>query len=108
MMKHLSAWLAAFLITAVLGIGILVIGFNALSNRNTVTTQDSPASAALAQTISTGDTQQMQDQIAQYQAQLDQANQQIEQYQSLIAALARRGVIVIGDDGRIYLPGTTQ
>ena len=105
-MKHLTAWLSAFLITAVLGLGILLLGLSTLTNRNTVAMQDSPS--AVTQNISSGDVQQMQSLIDQYQTQLDQANQQIQEYQSLIVALARRGVIVIGDDGRIYLPGTTQ
>jgi uncharacterized protein HemX len=107
-MKHFTAWLAAFLITAVLGLGIVVIGFSALTNRNTVAMQDSASSAAISQNISTGDAQQTQALLTQYQAQLDQANQQIEQYQSLIMALAQRGVITIGNDGRIYIPGNTQ
>ena len=107
-MKHFTAWLAAFTITAVLGLGILVIGFSALTNRNTVTMQDTASSASISQNISTGEAQQMQALLGQYQAQLDQANQEIEQYQSLIMALAQRGVIVIGNDGRITLPGNTQ
>jgi uncharacterized protein HemX len=107
-MKHFTAWLAAFLITAVLGLGILLLGFSTLTNRNTVAMQDSPASVTQNVSAGTGDVQQMQSLINQYQTQLDQANQQIQEYQSLIVALARRGVIVIGNDGRIYLPGTTQ
>jgi len=107
-MKHFTAWIAAFMITAVLGLGILVIGTSALTNRNTVVMQDTASSASLSQNISATDAQQMQETLSQYQAQLDQANQQIEQYQSLIMALAQRGVITIGNDGRIYLPGNTQ
>jgi len=108
-MKHISALFAALLITGLIGLGTLAIGVNALVNRNTVAIQNSPAdAAALAPAASSPDTQQLQQLVNQYQAELDQANFQIQQYQSLLVALQQRGLIVIGQDGNVYIPSNTQ
>ena len=112
-MKKLSALLAALVITGVIGLGILVIGVSALANRNTVALQDAPnaslASSNIGNTtvssdLSASEVQQLRQQVSDTQAQLDQANLTIQQYQALLLALQQRGVITIGEDGRIYVP----
>lgn len=96
-MKSIPALLSAFVITAMIGVSMLVIGANALFNPRTTVMASSPAaqvdsaapsgSAADAQTA---DTQalitQYQDREKQYQQRLDEAvqklnaaNQQIQQ-----------------------------
>lgn len=116
-MKHVSAIITAFVITAVVGLGIMVVGVNALTNTNTVPLQNTPnASSAgnnlqtksgnsAAQSASTSsDVQQLQQQVTDLQSQLNQAGQIIQQYQSLIIVLQQRGVISIDQNGNIYLP----
>jgi len=112
-MKHLSALLTAFVITAVIGFGIFVIGVSALTNTNTVPLQNSPTTAnASAKTCSTAadppastsNVQQLQQEVSTLQSQLNQATQIIQQYQSLIQVLQQRGIIVIDQNGNIYIP----
>jgi hypothetical protein len=116
-MKHVSAIITALAITAVIGLGIMVIGVNALTNTNTVPLQNSPnaslsgnnlsntSSNSAAQSTSTlPDVQQLQQQMSDLQSQLDQASQIIQQYQSLLVVLQQRGVISIDQNGNIYLP----
>lgn len=122
-MKQFSALIAAFLITGAIGFAMFSVGSSALLNKNTVPTLNSPtaqASTTSSQTT-TGQSQvqQMQNLIAQYQqrdqqyqtqlnqveTQLNQADNQIQQYQSLLKALQSQGVILIGPDGRILIPG---
>ncbi len=109
-MKHATAILASIVITGLLGLGIIILGANALTNKNTVPVQNSPTSiSGVTQPIDTS--QSLQSQIAQYQAQvnslqtqLDQANQMLAQYQSLIDSLQQAGVIRIQSDGSISIP----
>ena len=112
-MKHISALLTAFVITAVVGFGIFVIGVNALSNTNTVPLQNSPNTGASASTTtntaadpptSTRNVQQLQQEVTTLQSQVSQASQVIQQYQSLLQVLQQRGIIVIDQNGNIYLP----
>ena len=113
MKKHLSALLAAVLITTVIGFGIFVIGVNALSNHNTVPLQNTPGSASSATTNTTNaldppaanaSVQQLQQEVTTLQSQLSQASQVVQQYQSLIQVLQQRGVIVIDQNGNIFIP----
>ncbi len=115
-MKHISAIVTAFLITAVIGLGIMVIGVNAFTNKNTVPLQNSPnaslttsgSSSAVTSGSSSSDVQQLQQQLSNLQSQLDQASQTIQQYQSLIAILQQRGVIYIDQNGNIFLPQSSS
>ncbi len=117
-MKNITALLAAFVMTAVVGMCVLVLGANALFNKNTVAAStgtfnnpgqaqgvalsgDSPSASAA------GDNQAL---ISQYQSQLNDAQQQladasnqIQQYQQVLRALARQGLISISPDGTIYI-----
>ncbi len=116
-MKHISAILTAAIITTIIGLGILVVGVSALTNTNTVALQNSPNASlpgnnitntssnnAMSSVSSSVDVQQLQQQVSDLQAQLDQASQIIQQYQSLLVALQQRGVITIDRSGNIYLP----
>jgi len=116
-MKHISAILTAVIITTIIGLGILVVGVSALTNTNTVALQNSPSTGltgsnptntggntAVSSAPSSSDVQQLQQQVSDLQAQLNQASQEIQQYQSLLLVLQQRGVIVIDQSGNIYLP----
>jgi TolA-binding protein len=116
-MKHVSAIITALVITAIVGLGIMVVGVSALTNTNTVPLQNSPntsvsgnnqaiiSSNSTAPSASTGlDIQQLQQQVSNLQSQLDQASQVLQQYQSLIVVLQQRGLIYIDNNGNIYLP----
>ena len=122
-MKRLQALIAATITTALIGFGVLVIGADAASNPNIVPVSNSPVEAS---TVSTGtaSTQvqaeldqlqnlinQYQDREKQYQAELNtlsqklsDANSQVDQLQQILVELQQRGVIRITRDGRIQLP----
>ena len=109
-MKHATAILASIVITGVLGLGIVFLGFNAYFNKNTVPLQSSPSTlSGASQPVDS--TQSLQSQIAQYKAelsqtqqQLDNANSMLAQYQSLLDTLQQDGVISIQSDGTILIP----
>jgi uncharacterized protein YlxW (UPF0749 family) len=116
-MKHISAILTAVIITTIIGLGILIVGVSALTNTNTVALQNSAntsstgtnltntgGNTAVSSASSSSDVQQLQQQVSDLQAQLNQASQIIQQYQSLLLVLQQRGVIVIDQSGNIYLP----
>ncbi len=112
MKKHLSAILAALVLTAVIGFGIFTIGVNALTNKNTVPLQTTPGSATAttgtssttSSSATTTNVQQLQQEVSSLQSQLSQATQVLQQYQSLIKALQQRGIIVVDQNGNIYVP----
>jgi len=116
-MKHVSALLTAVIITTIIGLGILVVGVSALTNTNTVALQNSPNTSSTGTNLTnaggntaassaspSSDVQQLQQQVSDLQAQLNQASQVIQQFQSLLMVLQQRGVIVIDQSGNIYLP----
>jgi uncharacterized protein YlxW (UPF0749 family) len=114
-MKHASAITTALIITAVIGLGIMVIGLSAFTNKNIVPLQNSPNSNTVNTTNSnvnglgsasstTSDVQQLQQEVANLQNQLNQTGQTVQQYQNLLIALQQRGVIQIDQNGNIYIP----
>jgi peptidoglycan hydrolase CwlO-like protein len=127
-MKALPALFFALVITMVIGASMLVIGSNALFNKNSVPVLNSPNTTNVSAAIPSSNQQtveQMQQLITQYQArekqyqtelndaaqQLSQANQQLNQYsqmmdsvQRLLNELQRRGIITITNDGQILIP----
>jgi hypothetical protein len=125
-MKILPAIIAAFLITALVGMGMLVVGGNALFNQNTIPVTDSPQAVGAASSGSQLNqpaadqlsVQQMQSLVQQYQQRekqyqaelntaaqrLTQANQQAQSYQQVLEALAQQGIIRITADGQILIP----
>lgn len=115
-MKHVSALLTALVITAVIGLGIFVIGVNALANTNTVPLQNTPSTGTTATTnnnnaadpvSSSSNAQQLQQEVNTLQSQLNQASQVIQQYQSLLQVLQQRGIIVVDQNGNIFLPSSS-
>ena len=111
--KHVPALIAAFAITAIVGVLMLGLGINALTNKNVITAQ----AASLTDSINLDDATpeelkalitEYQSREAQYQQelnqaadQINQANGQIEQYQSFIMALQNAGVIQINRNGQV-------
>jgi len=90
-MKQIQALVAAIVVTAVIGLGMLAIGVNAALNTNTVPVNDSPPSVSAAANDSQISAQdsgnlvaQYQDREKQYQTQLSQANAKIQQLNSLV------------------------
>ena len=128
-MKRLYAFIAAAIITGLVGLGMLAIGVNAALNPNTVAASNAPGDPATDVSAPSPDAQaqvrQLQDLVAQYQdreqqyqaqldqenmqlqkyqAQLNQEDMQLQQYQQLLIELQRRGLIRINGDGSIQLP----
>lgn len=118
-MKKLPAFIAAFIITACIGAGILALAANALFNQNTVALASAPSQSSNASSQADQATvQQMQDLINQYQQrekqyqdelskasqQLQDANQQISEYQNILQQLQQMGVINISRNGQISVP----
>ena len=132
-MKPLPAILASLAITAVIALGMLVIGVNALLNPNTVpvvnaspsvdpagsvaAVSDPSTSSSTANPTTDQQIAQLQALVKQYQAreqqyqtqltdaaqQLDQANQQLQSYQQLLTALEQRGIIRLDQNGNIMI-----
>ncbi len=134
-MKQIQAFVAAAIVTALVGFGMLAIGVGAALNPNSVPVSDSPDSPALA--VGAADApapsgsatdviaqyqsreKQYQEQIdqlnnliaqyqnreKQYQSQLDQVDTQVQQLQAVLNELQRRGIIRIQSDGTIQLRG---
>ncbi len=120
MKKQYSALLAAFLITACMGLGMLLFSGSALLNRHGAPVANSAAEAtatAQASSAEQAQIQQLQDLVNQYQAReaqyqqelqtagnnLQQANAQLQQYQMLLMALQNRGILSISPDGSISI-----
>jgi TolA-binding protein len=112
-MKNLTALIAAFIVTGIIGIALFGIGFNAMANKNTVPLANSPTgSNTTVQVSNQVQVQQLESRLTQYQDRLNQAidqlnaqNTQIQQYQQLLQALVARGVIVVRSDGSVLVPG---
>ena len=126
-MKRLQGFIAATFITAIVAVGTVGIGVNALSNQNSVAVSNSPAQAAQAAQVSTkaasdqtsAQIDQLQNLIKQYQSReqqyqteikslsqkLSDANATADQARQVLDALQQRGIIQITQDGRIFLRG---
>jgi septal ring factor EnvC (AmiA/AmiB activator) len=121
MKKQYSALLAAFLITMCVGAGMLLVSGSALMNPNGLPVADSPAAATATAQVHSAEQaqiQQLQSLVNEYQAreakyqselndagqQLQQATDQLRQYQVLLTALQSRGIINIDANGRVSLP----
>ena len=115
---HYTAFLAAFLITACMGVGMLLIGGGAFLNRHGVPVNSSAGAAvAPGQDGTQAQIRQLQDLVQQYQGRetqyqqelqaagksLQEANSQLQQYQLLFMELQNRGMIAINPDGSISL-----
>ena len=121
MKKQIPAIIASLLFTLVIGLGMFIMGGDAVLNPNGVPVQNSPGAVSTTDTTSTAQSQvqQLQSLVAQYQTreqqyqselsaaqtQLNQASTTIQQYQRLLQALQSRGLISIDNSGRVSLPG---
>lgn len=109
--KNVSAILVAFLMTALVGTGMFAFGLNAFFNKDIQTA--SAATKPLEVNLDGATPEQLQAIIGEYQAresqylaqltdaagQLDQANAQVQNYQSLLNQLVQAGVIRIDRNG---------
>jgi uncharacterized protein YpmS len=125
MRKQVTAFLFAFIITAIVALAMLVVGVNAATNPNGVAVSNSPSSAAANVTTSTSSSSNqsqidlLKSQLAQYQArekqyqaalnsdnqQLTQASQETQMVQQLLGYLQNRGLIQISNQGQITVIG---
>jgi len=123
--KHIAAFAAALVMTALIAVAMLAFGVNALFNPNTVTTaQAAGATAGEATSLSSSDQvtlDQLQARIVEYQQreaqyqeeiksatdQVNQLSQQNQQYQELLNALQNAGVIQITSNGRVFITANT-
>jgi len=123
MRKQVIALLSAMLITGVIAMTMVVVGANAMSNRNGTVVSNSPAAVtAPGSTTSASDQAliaQLQAEVAQYQAreqqyqaalnsdntQLSQAASEMQTIQQLLAFLQSRGLIQINSQGQISVTG---
>lgn len=120
MKKHFTALLTAFAITIFIAGGMFLVSANALLNKNGVAVANSPAQATATAEVKTAEQaqiQQLQSLVAQYQSRetqyqnelksagqdLQQAKDQIRQYQMVLLALQNRGYIEIQPDGQIFI-----
>lgn len=124
MKNTLPAFIAALLITILIGAGMLMMGQDAL---NTSSVQ--AAAIETTSTISVDTASQYEQALAQYQArevqyqteitqaienintanqQIDLANKQIQQYQSLLTQLQNSGLITIASDGTVTVNQTAS
>jgi uncharacterized protein HemX len=111
--KHVPALIAAFGMTAVVGVLMLGLGVNALLNKNVATAQAAKSTDSL--TLDTATPEELKTLIAEYQLretqyqqelsqavdQINQANGQIQQYQAFIMELQNAGVIRINRNGQV-------
>lgn len=118
-MKKKPALIAAFVMTVLVGLGMLLVGANALFNPTSVALASSPSTPEVALS---GDAasqvaqlqalvaqyqsreQQYQQQLNQLQQQVTQSNTTLQQYQQLFSEMQNRGLIQINQNGQILLP----
>jgi septal ring factor EnvC (AmiA/AmiB activator) len=114
-MKKKPALIAAFVMTAVIGVLMLVAGGSALFPAPVVSA--SSADPAAGASAANEQVAQLEARIAEYQAReqqwqqrLDQAQEQINQvstelgqYQQLVSSLQEMGVLTIDNNGQVFV-----
>jgi hypothetical protein len=120
MKKQHTALLVAFAVTICMGAGMLLVSGSALLNKNGLSVANSPAQAtatAMVMSAEQAQIQQLQNLVKEYQTRevkfqselqsagqgLQQANDQLRQYQMLLAALQNRGYITVNSNGQIIV-----
>jgi peptidoglycan hydrolase CwlO-like protein len=120
MKKQYTALLVAFAVTICMAAGMLLVSGSALLNKNGLPVANSPAEAtatAVVKSAEQAQIQQLQNLVTQYQTRevkyqnelksagqdLQQVNNQIRQYQMLLAALQNRGYITIDANGQVTI-----
>ena len=110
MKKTTPALIAAFIITVILGAGMLLIGMDALNGSSATAAAALPTlSAAQSQQAMTAyhnRETQYQQQIADLTAQLATANQQFQQDKTILTQLQNNGLITVASDGTISITQT--
>jgi small-conductance mechanosensitive channel len=114
--RTLPALVAALSMTGFIGLAVLAFGLNALFNKNISTAQAAtqPELTTVADQAVNQDLQslvsqyqerevQYQDQLLQATNQINEISQQNQQYRQLIQALQNAGVIQITQDGQVLL-----
>jgi small-conductance mechanosensitive channel len=114
--RTLPALVAALSMTGFIGLAVLAFGLNALFNKNISTAQaatqpelTTAADQAVNQDLQSLVSQyqerevQYQDQLLQATNQINEISQQNQQYRQLIQALQNAGVIQITNDGQVLL-----
>jgi septal ring factor EnvC (AmiA/AmiB activator) len=99
-MKRFQGFVAATLVTFIVGFGMVAIGVNAASNSNSVPVSNSPAQAAAATTSQVvnvssaaadqAQIKQLQDTIKQYQTREKQYQDREKQYQTELAKVSQQ------------------
>ena len=118
-MKKLPALIAAFTVTALVALAMLMVGVNAFFNPSGVAASSDPVSPQQiavtgpdAQTIAQlqARIQEYQAREQQYQQQLDQArtqlgaaNTDLVQYQQLVSSLQDMGVLRVDNNGNVSI-----
>ena len=106
--------MAAFLITAILAAGMILIGQDAMTTSSAAAAPALNASAAqqIQQVLVQYQTREFQYQtllksadsrVNQSQQQIMHANLQLQQYQSIMAQLQNRGLVTIASDGTVTI-----
>jgi peptidoglycan hydrolase CwlO-like protein len=121
MRKQIIALLAAILITGSIGLSMVLVGANALTNQNgTAVLNSIPAAGKAGESAVKSDKEQiaqLQAQVAQYQSreqqyqaalnsdstQISQASAEMQMVQELLAYLQNRGLISIDSRGQILV-----
>ncbi len=115
--RQWPAVLAAVGMTLLVGLAVAALGINALLNQDVVPVEAAPADPAISS--NQANIEQLQSLIAEYQSREQQYQQQLQQaadqlnsttseltqFQSLVSALQRAGVIQIAPDGRVFVMG---
>ena len=121
MKKQYTALLVALAVTICMAAGMLLVSGSALLNKNGLPVANSPAQATATAQVNSAEQaqlQQLQSLVAEYQTrevkyqselstagqQLQQVNDQLRQYQMLLAALQNRGIISVDASGRVSIP----
>jgi peptidoglycan hydrolase CwlO-like protein len=124
--KQFPAFVAAFIMTALIALVMGVVTVNALVNKNSTPVANSVSASTTSSSSDQAQIAQLQDLVNQYQqreqqyqqreqqyqqmlqqeqSQLDQANQQINQFQQFLGFLQQQGLISITNDGRVRVNG---
>jgi hypothetical protein len=124
MRKQLTAFLSALLITGAIAMSMVVVGVNAMSNKNGTAATNSSSQVAPANSSNTAkdpaqQVAQLQAEVAQYQAreqqyqsalasdnqQLTQAASEMQMIQQLLGYLQNHNLITINSQGQIFVTG---
>ncbi len=114
MNKKIPALMAAFLITAILAAGLLLVGQDAVATSSAAAAPALNASAAMQiqQILVQYQTRELQyqtllksadERVNQNQQQIEHANLQIQQYQTIMAQLQNKGLVTVASDGTITI-----